>query len=282
MTFGWQLDYIREGKILGAYVATHFAGKKIGYFYQNDEFGMDGVKGLDYKIPASMVVSRQSYVPTNVNIAPQVAALRASGAQVVVSFAIPGFTALLKLYGLKLGYTPTLVSSNVGADPITLSGLLQAYAKQGGATVNGNQLTAGIITDGYLPTLSDTSNSWIALFKKVHDQYDPKAPFDGNVLYGEAVAYTFVEAMLKAGRNPTRADLVSAINAGLPQGSSVAPYAYSSTNHAGSTGAYVGIINNGVLVQQGPVVTTDTSASGAITTMTGSQPPAPSSGVPSP
>ena len=46
-TFGWQLDYIREGKILGQYVKQHFAGKKIGYFFQNDEFGQDGVKGLD-------------------------------------------------------------------------------------------------------------------------------------------------------------------------------------------------------------------------------------------
>jgi hypothetical protein len=170
----------------------------------------------------------------------------------------------------------------VGADPITLSGLLEAYAKQGGATVNGNQLTAGIITDGYLPTLGATSNSWIALFKKVHDQYDAKAPFDGNVLYGEAVAYTFVQAMLKAGRNPTRADLVSAINAGLPEGPAVAPYAYSSTNHAGVTGAYIGIISNGVLTQEGPVYTTDTSSTGAITTVSAAQQQAPSSGIPAP
>ena len=281
-TFGWQLDYIREGKILGQYVAKHFAGKKVGYFYQDDEFGMDGVKGLDYEIPHSMVVSRQTYVPTNVNIAPQVAALHASGAQVVVTFAIPAFMALLKLYSLKLGYSPTLVASNVGTDPITLSGLLEAFAKQGHATVNGNQLTAGIITDGYLPTLGDTSNSWIALFKKVHDQYDAKAPFDGNVLYGEAVGYTFVQAMLKAGRNPTRADLVSAINAGLPPGPSVAPYGYSSTNHFGVTGAYMGVINNGVLTEQGPVLTTDASASGPIATATGSLQPAPASGIPSP
>ncbi|MGN6174171.1 MAG: ABC transporter substrate-binding protein, partial [Streptosporangiaceae bacterium] len=69
-TFGYQLDYIREGKILGQYVAKHFAGKKVAYFYQNDEFGLDGVKGLDYEIPKSTVVSRQTYVPTNVNIAP--------------------------------------------------------------------------------------------------------------------------------------------------------------------------------------------------------------------
>ncbi len=282
MTFGWQLDYIREGKILGQYVAKHFAGKKIGYFYQDDEFGMDGVKGLDYEIPKSMVVSRQTYVPTNVNIAPQVAALRASGAQVIVSFSIPAFTALLKLNSLRLGYSPTLVVSNVGSDPITLSGLLEAFAKQGGATVNGNQLTAGIVTDGYLPTLGDTTNSWIALFKKVHDQYDAKAPFDGNVLYGEAAAYTFVQAMLKAGKNPTRADLVAAINAGLPQGPAVAPFAYSSTDHNGITGAYVGTINNGVLVEQTPVYITDTSATGPVTTETATQQQAPASGIPAP
>ena len=129
-TFGYQIDYIREGKILGQYIAQHFKGKKIGYFYQDDDFGMNGVKGLDYEIPHSMVVSRQTYVPTNVNIGPQVAALRASGAQVVVAFSIPAFTALLKLYSLKLGFNPTLAVSNVGADPITLAGLLQAYAKQ--------------------------------------------------------------------------------------------------------------------------------------------------------
>ena len=280
-TFGWQLDYVREGKILGQYVKQHFAGKKIAYFYQDDEFGMDGVKGLDDEIPASMVVSKQSYVDTNVNIAPQVAALRASGAQVVISFSIPAFTALLRLNSLKLGFSPQLVVSNVGSDPITLSGLLESFAKQGGATVNGNALTTGIITDDYLPSAGDTSNSWIALFTKVHNQYDAKAPLDGNVFYGMAVAYTFVQAMLKAGRNPTRADLTSAIESGLPQGPMISPFAYASSNHAGATGAFVGVIKNGVEVQQGPVEITDSSATGPITTYTGTEQQAPASGVPS-
>jgi branched-chain amino acid transport system substrate-binding protein len=280
-TFGWQLDYVREGKILGQYIKQHFAGKKVGYFYQDDEFGMDGVKGLDMEIPSSSVVARQTYVPTNVNIGPAVAALHAAGAQVVVAFSIPAFTALLKLNSLKLGYNPTLVVSNVGSDPITLGGLLEAFAKQGGATVNGNQLTTGIITDEYLPALS-TSDSWYTLFKKIHDQYDAKAPLDGNVFYGMSVAYTFVQAMLKAGKNPTRADLVSAINAGLPQGPVVAPFSYSSTDHQGATGAYIGVIQNGVVVQQGPVLVTDTTASGAITTYTGTEQQAPASGIPSP
>ena len=281
-TFGWQLDYIREGKILGQYVKQHFAGKKVGFFYQNDEFGQDGVKGLLDELPASMVVSKQTYDPTNTNIGPAVAALRASGAQVVMAFSIPAFIALLKLNSLKLGFNPTLVASNVGTDAITLSGLLEAFAKQGGAKVNGNQLIEGIITDGYLPALGSTDYSWITLFKKIHDQYDAKAPFDGNVLYGEAVGYTFVQAMFKAGRNPTRADLVTAIQNGIPQGPAVAPYSYSSSDHMGITGAYMGVIQNGQLVQQGSVLTTDASGSGAISTYSGSEQQAPASGIPSP
>ena len=281
-TFGWQPNYIREGKLLGNYVKQHFKGKKIGYFYQNDEFGQDGVKGLDYEIPKAQVVARESYVPTNLNVGPQVAALKAAGAQVVVSFSVPAFTALLRLYGLKLSFSPQLVVSNVGSDPITLAGLLEAFAKQNGAKVAGNALTQGIITDGYLPSLGDTSNSWVSLFSKVHSQYLPKLPLDGNVAYGMAVGYTFVQAMFKAGRNPTRQDLVNAINGGLPQGVSVAPYAYSATDHDGGTGVYIGVIKNGAIVQTGPVQVTDNSATGAVTTFSTAQPPAPASGIPSP
>jgi ABC-type branched-subunit amino acid transport system substrate-binding protein len=282
-TFGWQLDYIREGKILGQYIKQHFAGKKIGYFSQDDEFGQDGVKGLDYEIPAASVVARETYDPTSTNISAQVAKLKAAGAQVVVSFSVPAFTALLKLGMLGVNFNPQLVVSNVGSDAITVGGLLESFAKQGGKTVNGNQLTNGIITDGYLPALSTaSSNTWLELFSKIHAQYISKLPFDGNVEYGMSAAYTFVQAMFAAGKNPTRQDLLNAIQKGLPQGSSDSPMAYSPTNHNGATGAYMGTIENGVLVQQGPVLVTDTSPTGAITPDTTAQPAVPASGIPSP
>jgi len=280
-TFGWQLDYVREGKILGKYIEQHFKGKKVGYFFQNDEFGQDGVKGLDYEIPRSQVVARESYNPTVTNVAPQVTALKSAGAQVVVSFSVPAFTALLKLTSLKLSFNPQLVVSDVGSDPITLAGLLAAFAKDTKAGF-GNSLTQGIITDGYLPSLGDTSNSWIKLFTTVHNQYIPKLPMDGNVAYGLAVGYTFVQAMFKAGKNPTRQDLVNAINGGMPQGVAVAPYAYSSSDHNGITGAYMSKIENGALSPIGPVQVTTTSPTGAITTYSAAQPPAPASGIPSP
>jgi ABC-type branched-subunit amino acid transport system substrate-binding protein len=280
-TFGWQINYIREGKILGNYVEAHFKGKKIAYFYQDDEFGLDGVKGLSYEIPAAQVVAKEPYNVAAANPAAEVgtltAALKASGAQIVVAFAVPAFMALLRLSELSLSYSPTLVSSSVGSDPKTLAGLLNSFAKKSGSF--GTSLIQGIITDSYLPSLG-SNNSWIKLFTKIHDQYIPSLPVDGNVLYGMAVGYTFVQALLKAGRNPTRQDLVSAVNSGLPQGVSVAPYAYSSSDHDGITGAFMAKVDNGVIVALGPVQVTDNTAAGAVTTDTTAQPPAPSNGIP--
>jgi ABC-type branched-subunit amino acid transport system substrate-binding protein len=277
-TFGWQPDYTIEGKILGQYIQQNLGGKKVGYFYQNDEFGVDGVKGLDAQLGASSVpdANRQYYVPTNTNVGPQIAALKASGAQVVVSFSIPAFTALALLGAAKIGYHPIWVVSNVGSDITTLTGLLKAFS-QGAA---GAQLLAGMVTDSYLPLTGDSSNKWISLFKGIHDQYVSTLPWDGNVLYGMAQAYTLVQALKAAGRNPTRASFVKALESTrLSGGPGLVPFGYSSTNHLGYLGVQVATIAADVTESTtGPVYTT--SDSGPISQYSGSASSPPANGIP--
>jgi ABC-type branched-subunit amino acid transport system substrate-binding protein len=276
-TFGWQPDYTREGKILGQYVAQHFKGEKVGIFAQGDDFGKNGVKGLDMEIPKSQIVTTQYYDPTNTTVTPLVQKLQSSGAQVVVSFSVPAFTALLQLTSLQLKFAPKLVVSNVGSDPKTLSGLLTTFSK---GAAPGKQLVQGIITDGYLSSPADPSNSWIKLFEKIHNQYIPKLPFDGNVEYGMAAAYTFAEALKAAGQNPTRASIVSAIENTKFAGPGLVPYAYSPTDHSGFTGAQMGIIKGLAIHLIGtPLVTDD--GSGPITPYTTPQATAPANGIPS-
>jgi branched-chain amino acid transport system substrate-binding protein len=276
-TFGWQTDYTVEGKILGQYVAKNFAGKKIAIFAQNDDFGTDGIKGLEDEIPASSIVSTQRYDPTNIKITPQVQALQASGAQVVISFSVPAFTALLQLTSLALKFQPQLVVSNVGSDPITLSGLISAFSK---GKAPGEALIQGIITDTYLAPASDATNSWIQLFKKIHDKYIPKLPFDGNVEYGMAAAYTFAQALKAAGKNPTRASIVAAIEKGGFTGPGLVPFGFSSSSHSGYTGAQIAMIKGLAGVPIGtPLVTNDSN--GPITPYTTAQPAAPANGIPS-
>jgi ABC-type branched-subunit amino acid transport system substrate-binding protein len=275
-TFGWQPDYYVEGKILGQYIAQHFKGKKIAYFLQDDDFGADGAKGLDKYVPASQVVTRQKYEPGNTDIGPQMSKIKSSGAQVVASFSIPAYTALVKLAGLKLGYNPTLVVSNVGSDPVTLTGLLKSFSK-GKA---GASLINGIISDAYLPPTGTSSNSWIKLFKGVHDKYIPKLPWDGNVLYGMSLAYTFVHVLEKSGKNPTRQGLVDAVEQGGLAGPGLVPFRFSKQSHAGYTGTQIATIKNGSLELQGQALTTD-DASGPIKPYTTPQPQAPANGIPS-
>jgi ABC-type branched-subunit amino acid transport system substrate-binding protein len=281
-TFGWQLNYVREGKILGTYVKQHFAGKKIGYFYQGDDFGLNGVKGLDYVIPSKSVVAREPYNVAGANPAAEVGAavakLKAAGAQVIVSFSVPAFTALLRLTEATLKFNPTNVVSDVGSDPTTLATLLNNFAKKKGAF--GTALTQGIITDGYLPPLGVMTNPWVKLAENVLHTYAPKLPLDGNSYYGVAVAYTFVQALVKAGKNLTRPGLIKAIESGIAQGFSVAPYLYNAADHVGMTGAYMAVISGSSLKQLGGVLTTDTTPTGAVTALSGSQPAPPANGIP--
>jgi branched-chain amino acid transport system substrate-binding protein len=278
-TFGWQTDYTIEGKILGHYEQQHYAGQKVGYLYQNDDFGQGGVKGFNQEIPAADVVAKQSYDATTAGLANglgnQVSAIKAAGAKVVMLDTIPAATALTLLAAAEIGYTPVWILSSVGGDPPTLSGLLSSISK-GKA---GASLENGVISASYLPSFSDTANPWISLFKQIHDQYDTKQPWDGNTVYGMAVAYTFVQLMHDAGRNPTRAGLVSTLESKGRSltGPGLVPFAFSSAHHNGYTGEQIGVVQNGAFNLSGPIYTTADSSGTGISTYSGTQPSPPSS-----
>jgi branched-chain amino acid transport system substrate-binding protein len=242
MTFGYQVDYTREGKILGKYIKDNFAGRKVGLFYQNDDVGRDSQKGLDQFVK-DQVVSRQGYDTANTDVAPQLSALKASGAEVVECSCIPAFMALAILTSAKIGYHPQFVSSSIGSDPATLSGLLENFAKQAGTTVSGNTLLAGLIGSGYLPGAGQTDDPWTRFFKQIHDRYIPNEAFTDTLIYGMVQAYTFAQILKAVGKNLTRKKLVETLETNPPKGPALVPYAYSKESHSGYTGAFVFRIN---------------------------------------
>jgi len=251
-TFGWQPSYQIEGKLLGNYIKQKFPGKKVGVFYQDDDFGQGGLAGLKEEI-SSQIVSAQSYQPGGTNVAPQITAIQKAGADILVDFTIPAYTAIGQLTAFKVGYKPQLVVSNVGIDPTTVGGLLKEFSKGKADTA----LIEGALTDSYLPPTTDLSNPWIALFKKIHDQYDAKAPFDGNVEYGMAAAYTFAQALKAAGSNPTRASLVAAVEKGGFTGPGVVPFRFSGSQHGGYAGVQIAQVKSGAITPIGPAQVTD-------------------------
>jgi ABC-type branched-subunit amino acid transport system substrate-binding protein len=278
-TFGWQTNYTIEGKILGLYIKHHFAGKRIGVLYQDDDFGQGGLAGIQDEVAASSIVSKQPYQSGTTTLAPQITALKAAKVQVLVDFTVPIYTAIGQLTSFTLGYTPQLVVSNVGIDPTTVGALLKSISK---GKASGTGLIEGAITDGYVPSSSDAANPWIKLFMKIHAQYDASAPFDGNVEYGMANAYTLVQALRAAGKNLTRQGLVQAVetNGSNWTGPGLLPFRYGTTQHGGYGGVEVGQIRHGKIVLFGGPLTTDPTAASPITRYTGAQPAPPANGVP--
>jgi ABC-type branched-subunit amino acid transport system substrate-binding protein len=250
-SLGWEPPYTVEGKILGYYVARHFAGKKIGYLSQGDEFGQDVVKGLDMEIPSSSVVSRQTYDAATLAgpLSNQMDALKSAGAQVVVLATIPAATALAMLPAAAVGYTPQYVVDSVGADPPTVGPLLSSFTQQAtGSAAEAKAATAllnGVVSDAYLPPENQTSNAWVKVESKLLKDFAPslwaKYGLDGNTEYGVALAYTFVQALQAAGKDLTRQRLLNAINTSGPSfiTPGFVPLSYSHSVHFGFEGAEV-------------------------------------------
>jgi ABC-type branched-subunit amino acid transport system substrate-binding protein len=268
-TTGWEPPYTVTGKILGYYIKSHFKGKKIGELYQDTEFGQDVMKGINMEVPASSVVSKQSYDVTTLSgaMTTQMSALKAAGAQVVVLATIPAATALAMLPAASIGFMPQYVIDNVGADPPTVGPLLASFTtaathtKKAAKAATG--LMNGVITNLYEPPESTSSNAWIQVEKKILQKYTPtlwkQHGLDGNTEYGVALAYTFVQALEAAGKNLTRTSLLKAIDSksGTFKTPGLVPLSYSKTVHYGF---------------QGDEVAEFTAAAGSFTTPVGTWP----------
>src|SRR5256886_11154987 len=269
-TFGYNPDYTLEGKVLANYVQANFAGQKVCVFGQHDDFGADGLKGVQTVLGQSGVAHSETYDVTNTNVAPAIGALKAAGCGVTISFSVPGFTALALGTAAQIGFRTQWVVSNVGADYMTLSGLLKAAAPT---------LLQNLISTNYLPSVDDATNPVIALFRRLNDQQHRAAPFDGNVAYGFSVGYLFVQALLAAGKDLTRQSIVQAVEKGGVNGPGLAPLRARKADHSGYGGLQMGKVQGGKQLLFGPVYTTD-DASGPVTQLSGTPAAPPANGIP--
>jgi len=209
-TIGWQPDYPGEGKVYGKYIAANMPNAKIGVLYQNDAYGKNYYAGLRVGLGAKKgnVVSAQSYDVTETSLAQQILALKAAGADTFVVFATPSPTITALVTATKVGWSPTTFINNVSANRLFL---LAAAAN--GANVDGVISTAYTVSSTYAPQANTTG---VKLATSIIAQYAPAlqsslAAGDGNIIYGLGAAWTFVQALKNAGKNPTRASLMKAL-----------------------------------------------------------------------
>ncbi len=256
-TFGWQPDYEIEGKIIGQWVAKNMPDAKVGLFLQDDDLGVDSEKGVRRYID-KQIVKVAKYTSGNTDVAPQIAALKASGADLVLGFNVPAYTALSQLVAMKLNYKPKWFYANIGSDPELIGSLLSKFSE--GAVGKVNPLD-GVLTTEYIPGVDATDNAWVQLWQKVWDKHGKDGHLTNYRIYGMSEAYAFVQALQAAGKNPTRKGIVDAVEKmGNDAGPPLAPFRYSADSHLGISGMRVVQLKGLVADPLTPVLVTDLGA----------------------
>jgi branched-chain amino acid transport system substrate-binding protein len=210
-TIGFQPDYIAEGRLYGLHIKANQSGKKIAVLYQNDDYGKDYLYGLRAALGKNYadanIVAQEAVTAGSTSVASQMTRIKASGAQVLVILALPGLTITTYATGKALNYNPDQIYLN--SVSATAAFLNIAVQRAGAAYVNGS------ISINYLKDPSNPANSndpALQEYRKTMAKYAPSANASNQLyVYGFALADTFVQAMYKAGKNPTRASFMSAL-----------------------------------------------------------------------
>ncbi|GLY32237.1 ABC transporter substrate-binding protein [Kineosporia sp. NBRC 101731] len=248
-TFGFNLDYVREGKILAHYLQEKNPDAKFCVLRQDDDFGKDLTTGITQVL--GKVTAEQKYAVSNESLTAQIGALQQAGCTVNLLGTVTPFTALALGTAAKMGYRAQWAASSSGGDYPSLVGYL-------GEDV-GPKLLEGLVAANYLPFNAD--DDWVKLFQQINTEYNADAPFTGNTIYGMSMAYTFAEALSQAGENPTREGIIEALQSGSVKSNGITPAAFSATNHEPFGGAGITVVSKGVQAYlDGQVFTTDAQA----------------------
>jgi branched-chain amino acid transport system substrate-binding protein len=205
-TIGYQPNYRAEGTIYGRYVAKTNPKARIGVLYQNDDYGKDLLAGLRNGLgkKAKLIKSKQSYDVTDDQVQSQVARLKAAKVNTLMLFATPKFAIQMYVYANKLGWRPR-VYVNAVSSAANIMGLATAGTSK--------KQTEGSLSIVFLKDPTDPhwkTDPGVKLYRSIMKRYKGGNPNDVYAVYGMSAAHTFVAALKKAGKNPTRQSIMRA------------------------------------------------------------------------
>jgi len=205
-TMGFLQSYVGEGAVYGRNLAKTRKGAKIGVLFQNDDLGKDMTKGLERAIAGKgpQIVAKESYEYTDTDVSSQIAGLKAAGADTFMLFATPKFAIQGFAAANRLGWKPQVYVASVSIEPN-----IMAIAR-----LNAPQLTNGALSVAFVKNPNDpiwAKDPALKLYRTIMKRYLPSGkPSDVYNWYGMTVAWTMVETLERAGKNPTRSSLLRA------------------------------------------------------------------------
>jgi len=199
--FGMYPLYDDEASVLTKYIVETLKAKKIGFFYQNDQYGKDGLTGTKKRLASYNNMSLVEEIPVEPgekDLSSQMLRFKNSGAEVVIMWVNPTTATIALKTSATIGFSPQWVSSN------TLSDYALMNAITGG-------LWEGVITGAFaLPP--DSDNPLMVRYREAAKRLSPEERWGTFYLAGIAFAEPLVEALKMVGPNLTTEACLDALN----------------------------------------------------------------------
>ncbi len=202
-TMGWQPNYRAEGLIYARYLLDTKPDARIAVLVQNDDYGKDLLRSLKAGLgdkAGTMVVAEAPFEVSEPTIDSQIVKLKASGADVLMTFGVPKFAAQAIRKVAELEWKPLHIVNNVSAS-------VGAVLKPAGL-----ENARGVVTTAYLKDPTDTAWQDDPAMKEWHaflDKYYPDADrTNANILYGYAVSQTLKYVLQQCGDDLTHDNIM--------------------------------------------------------------------------
>jgi ABC-type branched-subunit amino acid transport system substrate-binding protein len=194
--------YDQEAKIYAKYVLAHLPTAKIAVLFQNDDFGKDYLKGFKQGLANKndLIVKEIGYEVSEPTIESEIVALKASGADTVLTIATPKFAAQAIRKIADLGWKPTHFIVSVAS---SIAGVLQPAGLEASTGLI-TALSGKVVGD---PTWNDDPGvkDYLAFMK---EWYPDGNPLDGSNQIGYGAAQMTEIILRNCGDELTRENVL--------------------------------------------------------------------------
>jgi branched-chain amino acid transport system substrate-binding protein len=190
--------YDDEAYNLTEYLHEKLGFKKIAMFYQNDDYGKQGVQGVERYLMRKKLspVAKISAEVTDRDLSTHALKLKNSGAEAVVMWAMPTHAALILNETAKIGFKPQWATSSTLSD----AALMMQITKG---------LWAGMI-NSFFGELPDSNLPLMVKYREGHKKLAPQERWGVFYYAGIIFAEPFFEGVRRAGRNLTTESWIKA------------------------------------------------------------------------
>jgi ABC-type branched-subunit amino acid transport system substrate-binding protein len=191
--------YDDEAYNLTEYLHEKLGFKKIAMFYQNDDYGKQGVQGVERYLMRKKLspVAKISAEVTDRDLSTHALKLKNSGAEAVVMWTMPTHAALILTESAKIGFKPQWATSSTLSD----AALMMQITKG---------LWAGMV-NSFWAELPDSNHPLMVKYREWHKKLAPQERWGIFYYAGIMFAEPFFEGVRRAGKNLTPETWVKAM-----------------------------------------------------------------------